>query len=157
MENTQSVVAEFETIYDDRGLHDALAFLNSRTRHRYTGLYRFDPPMLRNVCLYDRENPLLRMGGDAPMNETYCSIVGDRAAPFATADALGDASLSAHPARANVQAYCGAPVADGVGRCVGTLCHFDARPRLVPETEIPIMERVARLLIGAIRRNAQPA
>lgn len=157
MENTQSVVAEFETIYDRHGLHDALAFLNARTRHRYTGVYRFDPPMLRNVCLYDRENPLLRMGGDSPMNETYCSIVGERAAPFTTPDSLGDASLEAHPARANVQAYCGAPVEDGGGRCVGTLCHFDVRPRLVPETEIPIMERVAQLLTGAIRGNAQPA
>ena len=157
MENTQFVVAEFETIYDRSGLHEALAFLNSRTRHRYTGLYRFDPPMLRNVCLYDRENPRLHVGSDSPMSETYCSIVGERAAPFATPNALGDASLAAHPARSDVQAYCGAPVQDGDGRCVGSLCHFDVRPRLVPETEIPIMERIAQLLTAAVRGEARPA
>lgn len=156
VESTQSVVAEFVTIFDRRGLHDALAFLNARTRHRYTGLYRFEPPMLRNVCLYDRENPLLRVGADSPMSETYCSIVGERETPFATADALGDASLAAHPARADVQAYCGAPVKDGGGRCVGTLCHFDVRPRLVPETEVPVMERVAELLTSSVR-GGQPA
>jgi GAF domain-containing protein len=157
VENTQHVVTEFVTIFDRDGLHDALAFLNARTRHRYTGLYRFEPPMLRNLCLYDRENPRLHVGGDSPMDETYCSIVGERAAPFATPDALGDECLATHPARADVQAYCGAPVTDGVGRCVGTLCHFDVRPRLVPETEIPIMEQLARLLSPVVRGERLPA
>jgi GAF domain-containing protein len=157
VENTQLVVTEFVTIFDGRGLHEALGFLNARTRHRYTGLYRFDPPMLRNLCLYDRENPRLHVGGDSPMNETYCSIVGERATPFTTADALGDESLATHPARADVQAYCGAPVTDGGGHCLGTLCHFDLRPRLVPETEIPIMERVALLLATVVRGEAHRA
>ena len=64
-------------------------------------------------------------------------------------DALGDARLVTHLARATVQAYCGAPVVDGRGTCVGTLCHFDVRPRLVPETEIPVMERIGKLLAAA--------
>jgi GAF domain-containing protein len=149
VENTQSIVAEFRQLFDEKGLHPALAYLNARTRHRYTGLYRFDPPMLRNVGLYDRENPALHTGGDSPMQETYCSIVGDRGAVFFTPDALGDARLATHLARATVQAYCGAPVVDGRGTCVGTLCHFDVRPRLVPETEIPVMERIGKLLAAA--------
>lgn len=146
MENTQSVVGEFATIFDRSGLHAALAFLNARTRHRYTAVYRFEPPMLRNVCLYDRENPSLHVGGDSLMHETYCSIVGDRAISFSTADSLADPQLTGHPSRGSVQAYCGAPVVDEHGTCIGTLCHFDPRPRLVPETEILVMERVGALL-----------
>jgi GAF domain-containing protein len=149
VENTQSVVAEFGTILDTKGLHAALGFLNARTRHRFTALYRFELPMLRSVCLYDRENPAVRIAGDSLMQETYCSFVWDRAGHFATADALGDERLISHPNRYSVQAYCGAPVVDDAGICVGTLCHFDGRPRLVPETEIPVMERIGRLLVAA--------
>lgn len=146
MENTQSVVCEFTELLEHEGLHSALAFLNRRTRHRYTVLYRFEPPMLRSVCQYDRENPALHVGSDSPMHETYCSIVGDSETTFSTPDALGDERLDTHPARASIQAYCGAPVVNRNGVCVGSLCHFDLRPRLIPETEIPVLERIAGLL-----------
>ena len=51
-----------------RGLHAALGYLNERTRYRFTGLYRADPPLLRNIGLFDRENPDIDAsgrGGDA--------------------------------------------------------------------------------------------
>ena len=153
MENTQSVVAEFRSIFDRKGLHAALAYLNARTRHRFTGVYRFEPPMLRSVCLYDRENPALHVGSDAKMSETYCSIVGAETEWFATANADADTRVNEHPARVNFQAYCGAPVVDGGGACVGTLCHFDQRPRLIPETEIPVMEQIGRLLAAMMART----
>lgn len=125
------------------GLPAALAYLNGRTRHRYTGVYRFDPPMLRNVALFDRENPRLQMGCDVPMEETYCSIVGVRRASFATGDAEHDEELVLHPARLSVMSYCGVPLFGGDGRCIGTLCHFDERPRLIPYGELPFLRQAA--------------
>ena len=140
------MVAEFEAVLEREGVHGALRHLNARTRHRYTGIYRFDPPMLRNLCLYDRENPSLRVGGDSPMQETYCSLVGADDAPFSVEDAALVERLVDHPARDRFIAYCGTPVRDATGRCIGTLCHFDVRPRLVPVDDIPLLERAARSL-----------
>ena len=141
---------EFASVLNGAGLHAALAFLNARTRHRYTGVYRFDPPLLRNVCLFDRENPPLTLGGDVPMAETYCSLVGERGAPFDTPDAAADDRLVRHAARATVRAYCGVPLRGADGRCIGALCHHDLRPRLTPDREIPLMERAAALIAARI-------
>lgn len=129
-------------------LASALGYLNARTRHRYTGVYRFDDPMLRCVALFDRENPTLQTGRDVPMVETYCSLVGARIAPFATSDAACDDELVTHPARMSVLAYCGVPLIGGSGDCIGTLCHFDDRPRLVPHGEIPLLNAAAHTMAG---------
>lgn len=73
-------------ILADSGLHQVLGFLNARTRYRFTGVYHVEPPLLRNVHLFDRENPTLDCSGAVtPLDETYCSITSSRSAPFATA------------------------------------------------------------------------
>lgn len=156
-ESLDELARRFELLLEREGMHGALAFLNARTRHRFTGVYRFDPPMLRNVCLFDRENPTLRLGGDSPMRETYCSLVGEVNAPFLTNDAAADARLAEHPARASVIAYCGVPLRGEGGLCFGTLCHFDLRPRLAPLGELPLLERVAPIVARASAHAVQAA
>lgn len=126
-------------------LTEVLRFLNQRARFRFTGVYRTDPPLLRNVCLFDRENPSLLLGGDAtPLDRTYCGIVYDTRAPFYVEDAISDSSLTAHSARETVVSYAGVPVRDASGQVVGTLCHFDMRPRMLPDDEIKVLEGVAQ-------------
>jgi len=151
------LVRSFALLLEEGGMHAGLAFLNARTRHRFTGVYRFDPPMLRNICLFDRENPTLRLGGDTPMRETYCSLVGAADAPFVTDDAGRDARLAEHPARTSVIAYFGVPLRGEGGACFGTLCHFDLRPRLAPLDELPLLEHVAPIVARATARAALPA
>lgn len=146
MSRRESIAGEVALLLERDGLQAVLAYLNARTRHRYTGIYRFDPPMLRNIALHDRENPEVHVGSDALMVDTYCSIVGEVEAPFFIADSEHDDRVAQHSARTSIFAYCGAPVCDDAGTCVGSLCHFDVRPRLVPESEIPILEQVATLL-----------
>ena len=122
----------------------ALAVLNARTRYRFTGLYRAEPPHLRNVALFDRENPTAWLGGDiCLLSETYCSIVAGDARPFHTDDATDDPALVQHPARSSVVAYLGVVVRDRRGAAWGTLCHYDVRPRLAPAGELPLMEWMA--------------
>lgn len=122
----------------------ALAFLNARTRFRFTGIYRVDPPLLRNLHLYDRENPTLCVSGDVSrLDDTYCAIVWGEERPFATADSRTDARVAAHVARQRVQSYCGVPIRHLSGRIWGTLCHYDVRPRLLPRSEIALLELVA--------------
>ena len=153
-----ATMGELEDVLSAEGVRGVLRFLNARAPHRFTGIYRLDPPMLRNVLLYDRQNPMLQAGADAPLRETYCSISGGQAVPFSTADAGQDARLEQHPARESTLSYCGVPLLDHSGQAVGTLCHFDLVPQPVPEAEIRVLEAAAPRVLAALRStNALPA
>ncbi|MEJ7809312.1 MAG: hypothetical protein WKG32_02745 [Gemmatimonadaceae bacterium] len=144
----REVVDSVSAVLDTAGVHAALAALNARVPHRFTGVYRVEAPILRSIRLFDRENPRLEVGADAPLRETYCSLVAADAAPFATDDARDDAGLATHPARMTTIAYCGVPLGD-----VGTLCHFDLRPQPVPADEIPLLVAVADLVLARLRAD----
>jgi len=141
---------KFEKILEKQGIHDALRFLNSRTSHRFTALYRFDSPTLRNIALIDSYTADVKKGDDAPMADTYCSIVGQLERSFTTEDAREDDRLCAHPAHDTVISYCGVLLRDAAGVPFGTLCHFDNVPSEVPVREMPLMEAAAPLLMRAI-------
>lgn len=122
----------------------ALAYLNSRTRFRFTGIYHAEPPYLLNLHLYDRENPAVNVSGEACLlTDTYCAIVCANDRPFRTADARRDPRLSTHAACATTLSYCGVPVRLDDGVVWGSLCHFDVRPRLLPPSELEVLELVA--------------
>lgn len=143
--------AQMADVLQQRGLDGALAFLNARTRHRFTGVYRFASPMLVNVALFDRENPTLRARGDIHLlNATYCQIVHDVGRPFVTTDARRDERLVAHPARERIVSYCGVPLSGPDDTLYGVLCHHDPRPRIARQSEIRFLESIAPLLYQAI-------
>ena len=131
----------------------ALCYLNGRTRFRFTGVYRAKPPLLLNVYLYDRENPALNLSGDVcRLEDTYCARVCGDERPFIILASLADPRLVAHAARERVQSYCGVPIWLDGGRLWGTLCHYDVRPRLLPSTEVEVMDRIATLLAAYVTR-----
>jgi len=139
--------AQFAQLLHERGLHDALGFLNERTRYRFTGLYRADPPLLRNVGLFDRENPDIDPSGAVTkLDETYCSIPCSTSRPFITVDAANDDRLVAHTVRDSVLCYAGVPIRLTTGQPWGTLCHFDLRPRLLVGDELGALTSVAPVL-----------
>lgn len=136
------------------GVHGTLAYLNSRTRHRYTGVYIFDPPRLRNYALHDRENPGVRCMGDLDLRDTYCGIIHDRQRDLLIDNALTDARLSDHPNLTQTVAYHGFALRNSVGDCFGSLCHWDVRPRLLRVSEIPLLRAAADLIARAIGLEA---
>lgn len=144
------LVDAFRQVLEGEGLPAALRFLNARTRHRFTALYRFETPWLRNVCMVDRENPGLVVAADCAIRESYCSYIHDDAREFAVEDASTDGRVVGHPKREALLAYCGVPVFDDTGRCIGTLCHFDPRPRLLAIAERPLLVRAAVMLAGQV-------
>ena len=145
----EHLAVELTPILVRYGMHAALGLLNARTRYRFTGLYRVEPPLLRNLHLFDRENPALEVCGDISLLEdTYCAFPAATGEPFATPDAPADARLVAHAARGTVISYVGVPIRGVDGRVRGTLCHFDCRPRLMPDGEAELLARVAPLLGG---------
>ena len=143
-EAVAAIMSGCENSLREAGILGALRFLNGRTRYRYTGLYHAEPPFLRNVQLFDRENPTLNVSGELkPLYETYCSIVRDTNDTLLIADALADARLVAHPARESVLSYCGVAIRTEDGQPSGSLCHFDPRPRLLSVQEAQVLEGAA--------------
>lgn len=132
----------------------ALALLNARTRFRFTGVFHVDPPYLRNILLFDRENPSLNVsGGGQALDIGFCGVTCATNAPFSTSDARRDQRLATHPARTSMLSYAGVPIRAVGGRAWGTLCHYDGRPRLVPVGELALLENIALLFTGWLQAH----
>jgi GAF domain-containing protein len=145
-ERLETTVARFAEQLEADGLHAALGYLNSRTRFRFTGAYRFAPPLLCSIEIFDREYPTLALSAEVEMRTTYCSIVGADDEALAVDDAESDSRVRAHPAREQFAAYCGVPLRGGDGQPFGSLCHYDSRPRIGSTDQIALLERVAPLV-----------
>ena len=158
-DSTAGVIAAMESCLNERGPRSALEFLNARTRYRFTGVYHADPPLLRNLFLFDRENPALTLSAGAvtPLDETWCGIVVSSGEEFATDDAALDAKLREHAARESVISYAGVPLRLASGRTWGTLCHFDNRPRLLFAPEFAVLHAAAPILMRWLREHERPA
>ena len=132
------------------GLHAALALLNARTVHRFTGIYRYDGDTLRNVALFDRFAPDVEQGADAPMAATYCAIVPRVGESLEVSDGRSDtrfAWMQDNP----VVYYCGVLIRDQAGTVIGTLCHYDLQRCETRSSELPLMGAAAPLLYQAIK------
>ena len=128
------------------GVRGALAFLNSLTPHRFTSLYRFDGPTLRNITFFDRENPNVETCDDIPVEASYCVFVRDLSANFVVQDAGRDERVRNHPKQSTVQCYCGVPLLDRAGKMFGSICHFDFKPGRISDRDVELLEYMARLL-----------
>ncbi|MEP6905988.1 MAG: GAF domain-containing protein [Gemmatimonadales bacterium] len=139
-----SVLGEFAAMLECSGLHKALGYLNGRIRFRFTGVYRFEATTLVNECLYDRENPSLDQSGTVlQLPDTYCAIARVTGRVFRTEDSTADPRLEGHSARHTVISYNGMPIRMEDGLIAGVLCHYDLRPRILPDEELEILEGAA--------------
>ncbi|MFD2786228.1 hypothetical protein [Hymenobacter rubripertinctus] len=140
----QAEITEFTALLHQQGVHAALGYLNRRTPHRYTGMWRFDGDMLRSEVLFDRKMADVRQGADAPMAATYCSLVGRYEAPVQILDATVDPQ--ALGIETPVISYCGALIRDGQGQAFGTLCHYDLQRCQERTSDQPLLMAAAQLL-----------
>jgi hypothetical protein len=134
----------FTALVRQHGVHAALAYLNQRTPHRYTGLFRFDGEVLRNEALIDGNQPLTRQGTDTPMAATFCSLVGRQQAPVEILDAETDAQFRGL-IQTPVMSYCGVLIRDAQGQPYGTLCHYDMQRCQERTTDQPLLQAAAAL------------
>ena len=137
-----------------RGVGSVLEYLNTHTQHRFTGLYRLDGAVLRNVALFDREQQRSQRGADSPLCDTYCSIVAETQASVVITDATIDPRAANNAGRTAVLSYCGALVRATDGTPIGTLCSFDPAPQPVMDDEIALLEATARLLGNVVTQDA---
>jgi hypothetical protein len=145
-------LGHFERTLQSHGLHPALRLLNARTSHRFTGVYRYDGALLRNVALVDRWNPDVTKGDDAPMAETFCAIVPSVGETLEVTDGPEDARFPWMVSNA-VLSYCGALIRDPSGDPYGTLCHFDLARCEVSSTQLPLLAAATPLIYHALPRG----
>lgn len=141
----QREIEEFTAVLQQQGAHAALGYLNHRTPHRYTGIYRFAGASLHNEALFDRYEPTVRQADDVPMEATYCSLVGQQQAPLEINDATTDARVRG-VIETPVISYCGVLVRDAAGKAFGSLCHYDMQRCQERTTDLPLLEAAAALL-----------
>jgi hypothetical protein len=156
-----SPLAQFETVLAHQGAHAALGYLNSRTPHRYTGLFLYRGPTLDCLVLFDRFDPQgeeqrrekeRKVDQQAeeegiPLANTYCSLLDDRSqGDLEILDAPVDPRLAVCRMSANtpVVSYCGVLILDRQGRRVGTLCHYDMQRCQERSSDLPLMHAAAR-------------
>lgn len=155
MSNTLPDLAEFRAALRD-GVHTALRYLNSRTPHRFTGVYRYDGEMLRNMALFDRFEPENQHGIDIPMADAYCANVGRNREPLEFADAKADGRFLYLPG-SPVVCYSGVMISGPEGVPYGTLCHYDIRRCETRTSDIPLLKAAAPLIYEALEGQQQPA
>lgn len=153
----REIVERFRETLVSHGLLEAMRFVNARSSHRFTAIYYFDGPMLRNLFLVDREDPAVRACPDVPVEETYCVYVRETGAPFQMDASLADPRVEGHPKQQSVQSYCGFPILAGDGTLWGSICHFDYAPRHPDEAEIAVLEAITPMVMRAIEDGAADA
>ena len=140
---------QFSTALQREGLHSALGVLNEYTPHRFTGVYRFDGDMLRNIALFDRWSVDVKGGPDAPMAETFCAIVPKEGLWLEVVDGRADSRypwMHENP----VVCYCGALIKDDAGEPFGTVCHFDLQPCEAGSSQVPLLLAATPLIFQSL-------
>ena len=150
----RQVVARFREVLVSHGLLEAMRYANAQSVHRFTALYYFDGPILRNLLLVDGQDPSVRRCPDLPVLESYCVYVREAVARFQVEAAPGDARVEGHPKQHVVQSYCGIPILAADGTLWGTICHFDYAPRHFDDDEVAVLEAVAPMVMRAIEDGA---
>lgn len=143
-------VAELAEVLQRRGLTELLRALNASTSYRFTALYRYDGPLLRNVALVDRLDPTTVKGDDAAVATTFCGVVKRERAGFATDLGAADPRVAGLPLREDLLSYCGALVRYPDGTPFGSLCHFDPELRPVSAEALALLEAFAPTLAQAV-------
>jgi hypothetical protein len=138
-------LAAFRERLRQGGPQAAAAFLNARTAHRFTGVFRFDRSLLRHVAMFDKWHPELERGDDVPLADAYCSVMHATGEPFEMISRSEDAR-HAHLATSPIACYCGAPILDQDGRPWGALCHWDMEPCQTRTSDMPLLVAAAEML-----------
>jgi GAF domain-containing protein len=147
--NEKTEVDEFRATLRE-SVDAALRYLNARTPHRFTGIFRYERERLQNLYLIDREDPAAQPWPEFDTRESYCAVVQKTGEPFVVGNAPADSRIADHPARDRVISYCGVPIRSSDGRLVASLCHFDYRPIRASELDLDFLVDVAPYIANAI-------
>jgi hypothetical protein len=149
-----SDLSKFADRLRDEGMFGALKFLNGRTSHRYTGVFRFDGDMLRNVALVDRWESAVTSGEDVPLARAYCAHLASHGGTLDVEHGPTDARVP-WMADSAILSYCGAVINAPDGTRWGALCHFDTSRCESNDNEVPLLDAAAHLIYGEAARASR--
>lgn len=136
------------------GVHAALRYLNGRTPHRFTGVYRYEGDMLRNVALFDRHEPDRLVGIDISMADAYCANVERSRQALEFSDSKTDGRFSYLPG-SPVVCYSGVLISSPQGEPYGTLCHYDVRHCETRTSDLPLLKAAVPFIYEALDGQRQ--
>lgn len=142
------LMADFEAFarcLREEGLRSALFYLNRRTTHRYTGVFRFDGDMLRNVALVDKWDTEVEHGDDVPLAAAYCAHLHRTGTPLEVENGATD-ERTPWMRGSPIVSYCGSVIVTPAGTPWGALCHFDTAPCEVRNSDMPLIIAAARII-----------
>lgn len=148
-------LAEFDAACRRQGVDAALTQLNRRVPHRYTAIYELAAGLLKNRHLIDKEgeaSPEFLL--EVPLADSFCQFVL-RDGSFLTNDSASDERLNGHPYQGVMVSYHGVPILDDSGELFGSLCHFDVQSQPLSDDEFELLQRVARVVPGYVKRSAR--
>lgn len=148
------IVSAVNEILDKEGVHAALRFLNDLTPHRFTGIYRYDGDILRNVYLYDQVDPSVIHGQDVAMIDAYCANVGRSGFGIEFSN-INSNEMIGIKSGSPVISYCGVLVRDSSGKPYGTLCHYDLKS-CDATGDLTLLEKIAPLVYRSLVRQGLP-
>jgi hypothetical protein len=118
------------------GIHGVLAYLNARTRFRFTGIHPVTVGETgasnRRAYLYDRENPAIGGIDHCDLRRVTASVAHVEGTPEATNGQASDCFPAA--------SCLGARLLAGDGTTWGMLCHFDHRLRTALPSEGALLQ-----------------
>lgn len=117
----------------------AIAYLNSQTLFRFTGIYRLNGMRISNLYLYDRESGFGSAPASGPVADTFCLWVQETLCVVQMSDSMSDSRAVGHPQREVVRSYCGGPIRADDGELLGTICHFDYAPQTEFRDASPVL------------------
>lgn len=127
----------------------ALWFLNARTPHRFTGVFRFDSNLLRSVALVDKWNASVERGTDVDVALAYCAHLKRTGRPLEVEHGPSDSRVP-WMASSPVVSYCGAPILDETGQPWGALCHYDDKACEAKNSDMPLIVAAAALIYSYV-------
>lgn len=128
------------------GIPAAVLVANAATRHRFTGVYRFDGGLLTNLCTWDKQERAMSAGNAVAVHESFCMHILQSGKAMTVTDSATDDRLAGHPRRADFRSYCGAPLLNRAGDVAGTFCYYDAEPDKLGEADFEQVHIAAAVL-----------
>jgi hypothetical protein len=140
---------EFVNSLNKEGLHGALKYLNNRTPHRYTGIYRYGDKTLINIVKYDKYKDQVVTDEKVPLEVTYCSLVKELG-QLDILDANTDERVKGK-IDTPVVSYGGVLMEDEQGHPFGTLCHFDFKRCEDRTSDLPLLKSASTILFEYLK------
>lgn len=142
-----SYIMKLRRALTEQGVIAALRILNARTPHRYTGIYKYTPEVLKSTYLVDAFDPSVVKGSDVPNEDAYCLLLRkERRLAFGRAEDAACAIKLASP----VVSYCGVLLIRLNGEPFGSLCHYDVARCQEPATQMPFLEGIAPYIVSKL-------